>query len=92
MKYRKKSVVIEAFQYTKENQLEGSTCFPKWLINAMLSEIFYIDNYGVETISTLRGNFPVMINDWIIKKNEDDFDYCKPDIFELTYKEVQSEI
>jgi len=85
MKYRKKPVVIEARQLTKDS------LFPL---------IHWIDGEGgkagewcwdVErylTIETLEGNHKATEGDWIIKGVAGEFYPCKPDIFQATYEPV----
>ena len=91
-KFRKKPVVIEAFQFTEELALrmlidkhEGpfglsasGRCHPK---NRTLSEAYI-------TIKTLEGSMTANLNDWIIKGVHGELYPCKPDIFTATYDEV----
>ena len=82
-KYRKKPVVVEAIQYTKDNY---------WEINEFIkgsSTLMGIpDTKGEFDIATLEGNMTVKVGDYIIKGIKGEFYPCKPDIFELTYEEV----
>lgn len=80
MKYRKKSVVIEAIQLTNKNLLEVKQwCNGELVPNAETSGY---DLY----ISTLEGIMHADINDYIIQGVEGEFYPCKPDIFEKTYE------
>jgi len=93
MRYRKKPVVIEAYQLTKD------------LIEKILFDKF--DSPGVRVsssslhpptgkiydyilrIDTLEGEtYKVYEGDWIIKGVKGEFYPCKPDIFEATYEKV----
>lgn len=79
MKYRKKPIVIEAFQITEE-RYHNTSEWPSWLS---------CDRYdGTLYVTTLEGNMKVCKNDWIIKGVKDELYPCKPDIFEAIYEEV----
>ena len=81
MKYRKKPVIIEAFQ-------EGKEC-PMWFIKASLSgDIWYNKASGKLTIRTLEGDIGVSKGDWIVQGVNGEIYPCKPDIFEKTYEKV----
>lgn len=82
-KFRKKPVVIEAIQLTKENVVEVlSFCNKSGNIVAS-SE----DEMGI-SILTLEGTMTANTGDYIIKGVKGEFYPCKPDIFEQTYEEV----
>ena len=75
-KYRKKPVVIEAWQNSDENE------FPDWIDNAAVGR----EHGGVILINTLEGVMKAMPGDYIIKGIQGEFYPCKPDIFEATYE------
>ncbi len=88
-KYRKKPVVIEAFQYGVDNR-------PDWFSDKVTSNdiITYIgtdirnsEEYYCE-IKTLEGTMKGSYKDYIIKGVEGEVYACKPDIFEKTYEFV----
>nr|DAY16852.1 MAG TPA: PGDYG protein [Caudoviricetes sp.] len=85
-KYRKKPVVIDAWQLTKENIEAG---IPDWIDTEQVS-IFGEANAFVE-IHTLEGTMQANYGDYIIKGVQGEFYPCKPDIFEQTYEEVEDE-
>lgn len=99
MKFRKKPVVIEAFQITKE-QRASNIDWPEWLnrawnmpfteIGAVSCEDFPQSN-GCDrlVIRTLEGVMTVGWNDFIIKGVQGELYACKPDIFEATYERVE---
>jgi len=98
MKYRKKPVVIKAFQMTKEARQDNSN-WPNWLNKAWCKEhgelgALYPSDYpnsdGTDKlrIQTLEGNQLVSWNDYIIKGVQGEIYPCKPDIFEETYEKV----
>ena len=79
--YRKKPVVIQAVQWTGENNTEilhfCSTC--------------YITSSGKAKdliVSTLEGDMSASVGDFIIKGVKGEFYACKPDIFDMTYETV----
>lgn len=83
-RYRKKPVVIEAFQWTGGvDQLED----PEWIVRAIQDEDVYFDQ-GVMMISTLEGNLSAQPGDWIIQGVEGEIYPCKPNIFAKTYEPV----
>lgn len=94
MKYRKKPVVIEAFQMTKERRYDNQD-WPNWLNMAWNEDIgkqgaMYCIDAGEELfIKTLEGVHDITWNDWIIQGIKGEIYPCKPDIFELTYEAVQ---
>ena len=101
MKYRKKPVVIEAFQMTKESRWDNSE-WPTWLHEAWqkgaMEGGMYPDpdappNPAHESadelcIGTLEGVHRVTFGDFIIQGVQGELYPCKPDIFEATYEEV----
>jgi len=101
MKYRKKPVVIEAFQMTPERR-EDNADWPVWLHEAWNTEfdtpgsLFPAKNYGLSDgeelgIRTLEGALLVSFGDWIIRGMKGELYPCKPDIFEATYEAVSDE-
>jgi hypothetical protein len=77
-KFRKKPVVIEAMQYTR-NGLEAEKV-ALWCGGKQTDE-------GCE-IETLEGTMLANYGDWIIKGVKGEFYPCKPDIFEQTYDSI----
>jgi len=95
MKFRKKPVVIEAYQLTKE-MIEGLLFDKKELPGVRVSSSHLhpssrvIYSY-VLRIDTLEGEtYKVDVGDWIIKGVKGEFYPCKPDIFEATYEKVDA--
>ena len=87
-KYRKKPVIIEAVQWTGDNQQEiydftnGAASYEK------CKDCESIPAYYNLSIETLEGKMRAIPLDFIIKGVQGEFYPCKPDIFEATYKEV----
>ena len=89
-KFRKKPIVIEAFQMTnaiwKTN--EG---WPQWAREAWdkspAEGAIWCDD-GKVYCGTLEGVHEVTFDDWIIKGVKEELYPCKPDIFEATYEPV----
>lgn len=89
MKYRKKPVVIEAYQYNYplyENEIFQE--LPDWLKEARADAIVYYKNNRL-TIKTLEGEHTVTKGDYIIRGVKGELYPCKPDIFEATYDLVE---
>ena len=80
--YRKKPVIIEALEWTGENQAELYQFVPAHL---------RIEEEDGLQIVTLEGNHKANIGDFIIKGVKGEFYPCKPDIFAMTYDEVEKE-
>jgi hypothetical protein len=88
-KFRKKPVVIEAIQLS-EQKLETIFDFIGERKNYPECKIGGINPAtGSFTLRTLEGDHIALIGDWIIKGVKGEFYPCKPDIFELTYEEVE---
>jgi hypothetical protein len=90
-KYRKKPVVIEAFQLTPELALAAleRTCKPPFGLNVCGSwngndKTLHDAYIGIET---LEGNMKASLGDYIIKGVKGELYPCKPDIFAATYEE-----
>lgn len=85
--YRKKPVVIQAFQWTGGPDQEGE---PDWIIEAIKEGSVTFDKRdGALHIQTLEGVMKVTQNDYIIKGIAGELYPCKPEIFEQTYEKVE---
>jgi len=88
-KYRKKPVVIDAWQFTKENYKKG---VPYWIKHSNRKADLW-SQYGGDVIEgeieTLEGSYTVSENDYIIKGVKGEIYPCKPDIFQMTYELVE---
>jgi len=87
-KYRKKPVVIDAVQFTGDNQKE----IIDFTDGAARRVAMSMTVHAAMTIPTLEGNMRADVGDYIIKEPFDKqrgFYPCKPDIFEMTYEEVE---
>ena len=100
-KFRKRPVVIEAFQMTPERRFgDHSQEWPVWLREALHKEwptpgavapLMLEDTDGMDRlqIATLEGNMVVEWGDWIIQGVKGELYPCKPDIFTATYEPVE---
>jgi hypothetical protein len=78
--YRKKPVVIEAFQYGKDPR-------PDWFTQGVtIKEVFTFPDHCL--ITTLEGNMRGDVGDYIIKGVQNEIYPCKPDVFEMTYEKI----
>ena len=90
MQYRKKPVVIEAFQYDGDlKNRNGKYYVPDWAVKAFEEGIMYYiiprtkpDDTPELYIKTLKG-------DHVIQGVNGELYPCKPDIFEKTYEKVE---
>lgn len=79
-KFRKKPIVIEAWQNSLGNDV------PDWVMDAIV-----ITDDGALLIRTLEGDMRASLNDWIIQGVSQEVYPCKPDIFDATYEAVNAE-
>jgi len=91
--YRKKPVMIEAFQMTAARH-ESNEGWPEWLRAAWnkssihAGAVYEVVGAGLY-ISTLEGQMKIGVGDYIIRGVKGELYPCKPDIFELTYEKVE---
>lgn len=97
-KFRKKPVVIEAFQMTEARGSDNRD-WPSWLNEAWNKRLeepgcLYLVAPAPTTrafrIRTLEGVHAVTWGDWIIRGVAGELYPCKPDIFEATYEPAES--
>lgn len=88
-KYRKKPVVIEAVQVTKEMR-NNLGPFPEWALPHLIAgSTEKIENSEWIQVKTLEGNLNVSDGDYLIRGVKGEVYPCKPDIFEQTYELVE---
>ena len=93
LRYRKKPVVIEAFQVQPDDGMTRPLP-PMWLVSAMACRppsVLPSDGGGLD-IHTLEGVMRADVGDWIIRGVKGELYPCKPDIFEATYEPVAGEV
>ena len=81
MKYRKKPVVIEAWQWDGSTDLARA---PEWLVEK-------VPHWSPKSIMipTLEGNMSARPGDWIIRGVKGEVYPCHPDIFAATYEPAE---
>jgi len=87
-KFKKKPVVIEAFQWTGgPDQTED----PTWIVEAIKRGDVYYQGGDTPylTIETLEGKMRANLGDWIIRGVNGEIYPCKPDIFLKTYEPME---
>jgi hypothetical protein len=93
-RYRKKPIVIEAGQWHLLNNMPG-VVIPVWISQdgRVLGEYTGQENFPHANlgfgIKTLEGWHVVIDGDWIILGIKGEKYPCKPDIFEMSYEEVE---
>lgn len=99
MKYRKKPVVIEAFQYDGDlKDSNGNYYVPDWAVKAYESGVMHYDSPDCDSppcelyIDTLEGTRHVSVGDYIIKGVNDELYPRNPDLFAKTYETAGAEI
>lgn len=88
MKFKKKPVVIESLQLTRQSFDD----IVKWIhnCNGRSVECHYDQNNDDNTyilIKTLEGDMRANLTDWVIRGVKNEFYPCKDDIFRMTYEE-----
>ena len=95
MKYKKKPVAIEAFQF--DGDLKGSDgkyYVPEWAVKAFKEGILYFDALTPDTppielfIKTLEGTMHAPVGSYVIQGVRGEIYCCKEDIFLETYEPV----
>ena len=86
MRFRKKPVIIEAFQHF-DNLGDITMEWPGWILDAVVNADI-AEELGCTYIVTLEGRMTVSNGDWIIRGVQGELYPCKPDIFEATYEMV----
>ena len=95
MKYRKKPVIIDAFQYDGDLiDKNGNYYVPDWAVEANENGILYFDSFNGSApfelfIKTLEGPLHVSVNSYVIRGVHGELYACDPDIFKETYEEVK---
>lgn len=99
LKYRKKPVVVEAFQMTEARRADNAE-WPGWLHSAWQLKRGSVGSLyptvegtgdGTLSIETLEGAHLVSWGDWIIRGIKGELYPCKPDIFSATYDAVEEQ-
>lgn len=89
MKFRKKPVVIDAYQLPKVGE-DVPESFHSWCEEVGFKD-FESDRDEGLAIHTLEGLMRADPGDWIIKGVKGEFYPCKPEIFAATYEVVDPE-
>lgn len=87
MKFKKKPVVIEAYQLPELGDWDLEEFFV-WAEANDFHNYFSDRDEGI-AIETLEGSMRADPGDWIIKGVAGEFYPCKPEIFEATYEAVE---
>lgn len=83
-KYRKKPVVIEAFQF--DGSEESATDIAKWSDAVVVARNMASGKAEALYVETMEGEMRADPGDWIIRGVKGEFYPCKPDIFAATYE------
>lgn len=99
MFYRKRPIVIEAFQLTEDKiplHKIPKEVMPSWLLSASLMDSSELGSVTLNlsdnlVIHTLEGFMHVTPGDFVIKGIHGELYPCKPDIFKVTYEPLYPE-
>ena len=93
MKYRKKPVVIEAFEFDGAFIVLGEEPHvPWWAFYGLDTGVLTFESKEELYVNTLEGKMMVSIGDYIIRGVQGELYPCKPDIFKATYELAEKEI
>lgn len=81
MKFRKKPIVVEAWQLVPSCKIPDAT--------TVISDVDIATGLPRLFIETLEGRMEASLGDWIITGVKGEHYPCKPDIFEMTYEPVE---
>jgi len=88
-KYRKKPIVVEAFQYNESFvDQNGKSRVPQWIVNNVCNGTLFF-NDGFLYIRTLEGNMHVPIGNYIVMGVRGELYGVEPNIFAETYEEMK---
>lgn len=85
MKFRKKSVIVDAVQWRGKSLRDARALYAALDVPKTIPRI---NGRGSLIIGTLKWQYEASIGDWIIKDVEGRCYPCKPDIFEAIYEPV----
>lgn len=88
MKYRKKPVVIEAWQLTPEDD-NTRVLPPSWFLDALVDGRMVAAGGGAVTVFTTEGTMFGDVGDWIIQGVEGELYPCRDSVFQVTYEAVE---
>ena len=86
MKYIKKAIPIEAFQYKGDFIENGEYCIPEWAIKAYEDGLLCYKDEGDLYIHTLEGEMKCGLNSYIVQGVRGEIYHCRQDILEEKYK------
>lgn len=90
-KFRKKPVVIEAWQLSRDNHMHVAQLIAGVGYNVRQYSTPPMRAITGLTIETLEGDMNAAYGDWIIRGVKGEFYPCKPDIFEATYEPAMTD-
>ena len=93
MKYRKRPIVVEAFQWMPNRKEKEN---PPWINEAIKKGIaFFVKNKDTKhiqmAIKTIEGVMVASRGDYIIQGTDGELYPCKPDIFERIYEKIEED-
>ena len=93
MKYRKKSVIIEAVLVSDLLEMfnQGWKELPNWVSEAYEKGTINTITDNDFIIKTPEGNIKATRNDYLIKGAKEEIYPCKEDIFDITYEMINKE-
>jgi hypothetical protein len=88
MKYRKKPVVIDAYQFPPEGDQTTRQLPPRWVIDATINRTLTQDAAGRVTVHMAGGAVTMAADDWLIRGVKGEIYPCPADVFAATYEPV----
>lgn len=97
MKYRRKPIAIEAFQFVDRGFEQMGA--PEWFLEAVRNGLVMrpatsglVDHSKLLLVRTIAGDQVADPGDWIIRGENGMISTCKPDIFAATYEAVEAAV
>ncbi len=87
-KFRKKPIVISAYQWTPDESLEQMPPAPSRLLR---NKTNWRGRHVGWELKTLEGWYTLTPGDWLICGIADEWYPCKPDIFDATYEAMSDD-
>ena len=93
MRYRKKPVIIDAFQFMAHD----AVLEPDWFVEAVnagkivRNRTEKIQGSDWLLVRPPHGNVPAYRRDWIVRGAQGEIDVCQYDIFAMTYEAVDDD-
>ena len=91
MKFRKRNIVVEAFQLPLDGNFAADKNFVEWAEKTGFAQSCFWSESGYFCVKTPDGNMESFGGDWVIQGIMGEFYVCKEDVFERDYEPAPDE-